>query len=157
MRRLLFCAMLLLSANTIAHDYQNENIKVDHPWARPTFALATTGAVYLSLENLTKESKTLLSASVSEDIASTAELHDVLMDGDVMKMREQTAGVEIPAGDAIDFSPGGKHIMLLGLKGPLQEGDSFGLTLHFNDNSSIDVVVYVEQPDNKDSNTSHHH
>ena len=157
MLRLLLIMLLLVTNSVVAHEYKNDEVNVDHPWARPTFALATTGAVYLSLENLTDAPKTLVKASVDSSVAAKAELHDVLMDGDVMKMREQTMGVGIPAGGTVAFAPGGKHIMLLGLNGPLTEGKEFNLTLHFEDKSAIDVVVYVENPQSSNDEPAHQH
>jgi copper(I)-binding protein len=63
-------------------------------------------------------------------VAGEAELHDMVMDGDVMRMRALDA-LSLPAGQPVALrpGPGGKHLMLMGLKGPLKAGDELSLTL----------------------------
>jgi hypothetical protein len=67
------------------------------------------------------------------------------MAGMVMKMRP-LAGLDIPAGQSVTLKPGGEHIMLMGLKGPLREGQSFPLTLTFEKAGAREVTVAVEKP-----------
>jgi copper(I)-binding protein len=74
--------------------------------------------------------------------AARAELHESAMAGMVMKMRPLSA-VAIPAGQSVAFAPGGMHIMLLGLKAPLREGQSFPLTLTFAKAGTQTVTVAV--------------
>lgn len=143
------------SAN--AHDYDHDNFHVDHPWARPTFALATTGAVYLTLANTGGISDTITGASVPESIAREAQLHDVIMDGDIMRMRHLEQGIEVQPESKVEFAPSGKHVMLLGLTGPLKLGQEFSLTLHFADADDLSVVVYVEQPEKSKAHSHHQH
>lgn len=129
---------------------------MDHPWARPTFALATTAAAYLSIHNIGESSDRLVEASVDSSIADEVQLHDVLMDGEMMRMRQMTSGVPISQDEQVSFTPGGKHIMLLGLKGPLNEGESFPLTLYFEKSGAMVVTVNVEKPKRDTGSHSHH-
>ncbi|MBT0586005.1 copper chaperone PCu(A)C [Alteromonas oceanisediminis] len=157
----LFGACFLVSS-AVAHEFSNDNFHIDHPWARPTFALATTGAAYLSIHNMSSEDDRLVAASVSAEVADEVQLHDVLMDGEMMKMREMQDGVVLPSRKTVEFRPGGKHIMLLGLKGPLNEGSRFQLTLHFAQGDDVEVTVNVEQPQGdkaseKTGEHKHHH
>ena len=71
-----------------------------------------------------------------------AELHEHAMAGMVMKMRP-LAGLAIPAGQTVALAPGGMHIMLVGLKAPLREGQSFPLTLTFAKAGPQTVTVMV--------------
>jgi len=63
----------------------------------------------------------------------------------VMKMRP-LAGLDVPAGQPVTLKPSGDHIMLMGLNGPLREGQSFPLTLTFEKAGTRDVTVAVEKP-----------
>jgi copper(I)-binding protein len=76
-------------------------------------------------------------------VSRTVELHEMKMDGDVMRMR-QVAAVDVPAGGSVALEPGGLHVMLLGLKAPLKEGDRFPMTLRFEKAGEVKVEVHVE-------------
>ena len=67
------------------------------------------------------------------------------MAGTVMQMRP-LAALDIPAGQPVTLKPGGEHIMLIGLNGPLREGQSFPLTLTFEKAGAQEVSVAVEKP-----------
>jgi copper(I)-binding protein len=75
----------------------------------------------------------LVSAETSA--AEKVELHDVIHDGDVMKMR-QIAAISIPKNDTVELKPGSLHIMLLDLKQPLVEGDSIDVELTFENGAT---------------------
>jgi copper(I)-binding protein len=120
-----------------------ESFHISDPWARATFALAKTGAAYFSANNTSDTTVILESVSVTTEIAMTAELHTTVMKDDMMQMQELSEGVQIKSAQAVEFSPGGKHIMIMGLEGPLQKGKSIVITLHFEDGSSIDHVFPI--------------
>ena len=84
------------------------------------------------------ESKRLVSAS--SPLAGVAEIHDVKMDGDVMKMRA-VAVLELPAGKTVELKPGGLHLMLMDLKQPLPVGTSVPLTLVLKDSRGVESRV----------------
>jgi copper(I)-binding protein len=72
-----------------------------------------------------------------------AQVHEMSMDGGVMKMRQLTNGLDIPAGKTVELKPGGYHIMLMELARPLAQGDSYKITLVFEraGRTTIDVKV----------------
>lgn len=113
------------------------SVLIADAWARATFEMATTGAAYAKLNNTSNTTITLLSASISDDIAQKVELHTTVMQGDMMQMQELENGIEISAQGSVDLSPGGMHLMLMGLTGALQAGDSFDIEFRFSDNSKI--------------------
>jgi copper(I)-binding protein len=80
--------------------------------------------------------------SVSTPIG-TADLHETINDNGVMKMRP-VASIALDPGKPVTFKPGGYHVMLTGLKGPLKAGDSFPLTLTFEHAQPVSVTVKVE-------------
>jgi copper(I)-binding protein len=115
------------------------DISLEHVWARATAGNATTGAAYLTVTDRGSPDRLV---GVSTPIA-TAELHETINDNGVMKMRP-VAGIALEPGKPVTFAPGGYHVMLMGLKGPLKAGDSFPLTLTFQHTQPITVTAHVE-------------
>ena len=67
--------------------------------------------------------------SAASPAAGVVEIHEMVMDGNTMKMRALASGLELPAGKAVELKPGGYHVMLMDLKAPLKAGESVDLTL----------------------------
>jgi copper(I)-binding protein len=120
-------------------------------WARPTPAGATNGVIYLELSSDVRDA--LVAVDVPTDIAERAELHPSDAAGGVGHQHgavgsgtvtmEQVAEVVIEAGATVEFRPGGNHIMLVDLAGPLERGDAFTATLQFSSGRTLDVPVTV--------------
>ena len=85
---------------------------------------------------------TLIDASAP--VSQRIELHTHIMDDGVMWMREIEGGIPVPAGATVDLQPGGLHVMLIGLEQPLVEGETFPMTLVFEQAGAVDVVVSIE-------------
>jgi copper(I)-binding protein len=126
-------------------------ISVEHVWARATAGTTSTAAVYLTVTDNGQPDRLI---GLSTPVAATAELHETIHDGGVMKMRP-VAGIALEPGKPVTFSPGGYHVMLTGLKKPLKAGDSFPLTLTFEHAQPITVTVKVEAVDL--AGTGHEH
>jgi copper(I)-binding protein len=119
---------------------QTGAVTVTNAWARATPGGAENGAAYLTIESPTADRLTGAETSV----AGKAELHEMKMEGTIMKMRPLTA-IDLPASQPVALKPGGVHIMLLGLKAPLLLGQSFRLTLHLEKAGAREVTVAVEK------------
>jgi periplasmic copper chaperone A len=124
-----------------AHDYQFQSLHIDHPFARATPPGAHSGGVFFTIENNGTTGARLL--SVASPAARVAELHQMAIDGGVMKMRAVGA-VEVQPGGRLELKPGGYHVMLSDLKQPLRTGDQFPLSLTFENAGTIEVSVEVE-------------
>ncbi len=133
-----------------AHEYKLGNIAIAHPYTLSTVGDLGTSAVYMTLKNNGAADR-LLSASTAA--ASLVEIHNMNMDGGVMRMRKLD-GVDLPAGGTAVFAPGGLHMMLFGLKAPLRAGTSFPLELRFEKAGQILVQVNVEA--NTDATNAKH-
>jgi copper(I)-binding protein len=119
-------------------DSGTSEISVVDPWVR---ASATrTGAAYLTIENSGKAGDRLLEARSS--VAEKVEIHDMTMEDMVMKMR-RLDDLPVEAGSSVALAPGGKHIMLIGLSGPLTEGMTVPLTLVFEKAGEVVVEAPV--------------
>ncbi|CAA7622762.1 copper chaperone PCu(A)C [Magnetospirillum sp. UT-4] len=103
-------------------------ISVQSPWTRATAATARTGAIYFTLINRGAVPDRLMAAT--SPVAETVELHTHIEEGDVLKMRPVEA-VEVPADGRVTFQPSGLHVMLIGLRKALKEGQSVPVVLIF--------------------------
>lgn len=143
-RLLLYVVTFLLAFDAPAFDARAADLAVEQPWARATPGRAPTGAAYLTLVNRGKEDDRLL--GVTSPVAAKAELHGHQAaaghGGHVMEMRP-VAEVQVKAGQTVVFKPDALHVMLIGLKAPLKEGERFPLTLRFAKAGEMTVDVPV--------------
>ena len=103
-------------------------VSVDHPWVRTTVAQQTTTGAFMTITSV--QGGKLVSAS--SPIAASVEVHEMKMDGDLMRMRS-VAALPLPAGKPVEMKPNGFHMMLMGLKAPLKAGDVVPIKLVVED------------------------
>lgn len=121
---------------------EGDGVHVDDAWARATVAQQRATGMFMQLT----APRDLKLVGASTDIAANTEIHEMVKEGDVMKMRE-VSHVALPAGQTVTFKPGGLHVMFLDLKRQVQAGDVIPVTLQFEDaqgkreTSRIDVTV----------------
>lgn len=110
-------------------------------WARATAPQARAGAAFLTIVNPDGVADALIAADSA--VADSVELHSHVNDGGVMRMREVDR-IELPPDSQTELKPGGLHVMLIGLRAPLAEGDHFDLGLTFEKSGRIVVPVTVK-------------
>jgi copper(I)-binding protein len=103
-----------------------------------------TGAVFMRLRNKGDEADRLVGGET--DVAQVVEIHETVMDGEMMKMQMLAGGLEVPAKGEVLLKPGGYHIMLIGLQRDLEVDDTFTLKLQFEKSGTITVKPKVELP-----------
>ena len=141
MKATLTLAAILLSAGwTMNAAFADGPIKVEQAWARATPGGAKTGAVYLTVTNTGTTPDTLVGAATPA--ADKAELHEMKMQNNIMEMRPIST-LSLAPGQSVTLGPNGYHIMLVGLKAPLKEGDTLPITLSFQHAPKQDVTVPV--------------
>ncbi|MAL78511.1 MAG: hypothetical protein CMN55_05275 [Sneathiella sp.] len=158
----LLSAVLMVGALTVTgmtglsvvHAADKPQMMVSDAWARERPAVIKVGGVFATLHNMGGEADTLVAAS--SPAAEKVEIHNVSMTDGVMKMFE-VEGVEIPAGETVEFKPGSYHIMLMGLKQPLTKGSTFPLTLEFAKAGKINVTVEVKEAGAMEMKEHKHH
>ncbi len=117
-------------------------LNVQNVWARPGVS-GQNSAVYFVIDN-PGPADTLLDAK--SDVADAVELHKSEMgENGEMKMIHQE-NIPVPAKGQLEFKPGSFHVMLIGLKHDLNPGDTFQVTLHFENAGDITLDVPVKQP-----------
>lgn len=145
----------ILSMSATAHEFTAGSMKIDHPWSRGTAPKAAVGAGFLSIKNYGKATDRLIAvkSAVSDDV----EIHTLTMEGGVMRMRELKNGLTIPAGAEVRLQPGAEHIMFMGLKSQIKQGEDFKATLVFERAGEVDVIFQVEPPGAKPSGGHDNH
>ena len=143
-------ALLLPACFAHAHEYKAGALEIAHPWSQELPPNAPTVAAYFIIHNTGKSADRLL--SVDSPITDKAQLHEHVMQGDLMKM-QQVPNVVIPAGGKVTFAPMAYHVMLLNPKDRslLSDGKRFPLTLHFEKAGDIPVEVSVQKQPPEDS------
>ena len=118
-------------------------IAVQDPYARSASAMATTGAAFMVITNTGGAADRLI--GVTSDVAEKVELHTHREDANgVMRMIHVEEGFELPEGGEIVMERGGHHVMFMGLKEPMAQGDMIDLTLVFEQAGEVAVQVPVD-------------
>ena len=136
MKRILISAFMLFTAMSV-----HAQVQVTDPWVRATVPQQTATGAFMKLESA-KDARVV---SVSSPIAGIAELHEMKMENEVMKMRA-VKGIALPAGKGVELKPGGYHVMLMNLKGQVKEGDTVPLTLVVEGKDGKRETVEVNAP-----------
>ena len=140
---LAFNPFILARAEVIAHDL----------YARASPPNAPTSAVFGDFINNSDKQRVIVSAATA--IADRVELHQVIMDGDVLKMRPVDK-IAIPANNSLTLKPGGLHIMLVGVVQTLTAGDTIPMTLMFANGERQIIRVPVKHITNGKGHQHHH-
>jgi copper(I)-binding protein len=143
MKRLLIALLLtVVATSTHAHEYKLGALEIKHPWTRATPKNAPVAGGYLKITNTGATPDRLTGGSA--EVAQKFEVHEMSMDGGVMRMRELKEGLEIPPGATVELKPGSYHIMMMNLSRPLAKGDKVKGSLTFEKAGKIDVEFTVE-------------
>ena len=141
MNRLIHITTLLaalLAGNAMA---QTAAVKVEGAWARASVPGQMGTGAFMKLT--AKDGAKLV--GTSSPVAGVTEVHEMKMEGDVMKMRAVPA-IDLPAGKAVELKPGGYHVMLLDLKAPLATNTTVPLTLTFKDAKGVESRLELKVP-----------
>src|ERR1051325_10095518 len=136
---LLFAA---LASAAQAQEYKAGTLIIDHPWTRATPKSATVAGGYVKITNTGTTPDRLIGGSA--DLARKLEVHEMSMDGGVMKMRELKNGLEIPPGATVELKPGSYHIMMMNLSRPISAGETVKASLTFEKAGKVDVAFPVQ-------------
>jgi periplasmic copper chaperone A len=140
---ILVATLFVVSSGTVgAYDYKVGALEIDRPWSRAVPKGASVAAGYLTIKNTGTEPDRLVSGSTP--VAGKFEIHEMSMDKGIMKMRPLSVGLEIKPGETVELKPGSIHIMMMGLKQPIEKGKPFKGSLVFEKAGPVDVDFAVE-------------
>lgn len=121
-----------------------EDIEVSDVWGRPSPAAAANGAFYMVISNGADVADHLVAAS--SDACGVTELHESMMSDGVMSMRPvDPAGIEIPAGGEAVLEVGGLHVMCIDKQADFVEGDSYEITLEFDNAGEVIIEAEIKE------------
>jgi len=132
----------LLAVPARAEDVKAADLVISQAWCRATAGGAKVGGGYLTIENKGSAPDRLIGGST--DVAAKVEMHEMAMNGGLMTMRPLDNGLTIEPGKIVEFAPGGYHLMLLGLKNPLKQGDKVPVTLKFEKAGEVQLSFDVQ-------------
>jgi periplasmic copper chaperone A len=132
----------LLAAPVRAEDVKAGDLVISQAWSRQTPTGAKVAGAYLTVENKGSAADKLIGGS--GDVAGRVEIHEMAMDGSVMRMRPLDQGLVIEPGKTVKLAPGGNHMMLLDLKTQLKQGDKVPVTLQFEKAGKVNVSLDVQ-------------
>jgi periplasmic copper chaperone A len=138
---LLLMLLMLLSSSAFAHEYKLGPLVINHPWSRATPKGATVAGGYLKITNTGTTPDRFVAGS--SNTGKRFEIHEMSMNGGVMKMRELKDGVEIAPGATVEFKPGSYHVMFVDIAKPFAKGDKVKASLTFEKAGKLDVEFWV--------------
>ena len=138
MKKIAFSLVLASAASTL----WAQAVDVKDAWIRTSVQGQKATGAFMTIT--AKEGAKLM--SVSTPVAGVSEVHEMKMDGDIMRMRAVAGGLDLPAGKAVELKPGGYHVMLMDLKAALPKDSSVPLTLVFKDAKGVQSKIELKVP-----------
>lgn len=142
MRFIVPALIAIMAAPASAVSFKVGDLSISNPWARQTAPGQSNGGGFMTIANRGKGADRLVGGS--SPAAAKVEIHTMSMDGGIMRMRPVKEGLAVPAGGKLELKPGGYHIVLIGLKTPLERGKRVPLTLKFENAGMTTVDLKVE-------------
>ena len=128
-----------LSVSTQAQEVKVGSIRVENAYTRATVPGQQVAGGFMKIENKGAADQLI---SASSPVSGDVQLHEMTMDGNVMKMR-QVKEVVVPAGATVELKPGGLHLMFMNIKAPLTAGDTVPVKLKFAKAGEVEVKMSV--------------
>lgn len=129
-----------------------DGISVQNAWVRPTVGEQDATGAYLTITS--QDPVTLV--GVASPAAEISEVHEMKMDGDIMRMR-MAERIELKAGEPLELKPGGYHLMLMSLTAPIQAGQEIELSLQFEKADGSKIEMPVKALAGQNAGGGHHH
>jgi copper(I)-binding protein len=142
MIKYVFSGAVMASALVVASQAATRSISIENPWARETVEGQAVGGGFMTIVNNGKSPDQLVSAS--SPVSSEVQIHTMSMERGVMRMRQLTDGIAVPANGRVELKPRSHHIMFMGVKKPLRLGTNVPVTLNFRRAGSITVQFKVQ-------------
>lgn len=141
MKRILPLALAATLFTALFASSAHAQVSATNAWVRATVPHQQATGAFMQLQSASATSL----VSASSPLTPNVEVHEMSMEGEVMRMR-QVPAIALPAGKAVELKPGGYHIMFLNLKQQVREGDTVPLTLVFRDQAGKSESLQLKVP-----------
>ena len=128
----------------MAHDIKIGNLLIHQPWIRQPIGSADVASAYTTIDNTGNTNDVLIKITIEN--VPMVQIHEMMMQGDVMKMTEMAKGLMIPAGKSVELKPKSSHIMMMGFKTAYMVGEQVKGTFEFAKAGKVDVDFEVVEP-----------
>ncbi len=126
----------------IATSASAQTVTIKNAWVRVSVPGQNATGAFMSISS----TETTRLIGVATPVAGVAEVHEMKMDGGVMRMRAVEGGLEIPAGKTVELKSGGYHLMLMDLKAALPKASTVPMTLVFQDSKGVESRLELKLP-----------
>jgi hypothetical protein len=133
---------LIMAAALLAGMAHAQSVDVKDAWVRTSVPGQKATGAFMKLT--AKDGAKLVAAS--SPVAGVTEVHEMKMEGDIMKMKAVAGGLDLPAGKTVELKPGGYHVMLMDLKAALPKDSTIPLTLVFKDAKGVESRLELKVP-----------
>jgi copper(I)-binding protein len=133
---------LIIAAALLAGIVHAQTVDVKDAWVRTSVQGQKATGAFMKLT--AKDGVKLVAAS--SPVAGVTEVHEMKMEGDIMKMKAVAGGLDLPAGKTVELKPGGYHVMLMDLKAALPKDSTIPLTLVFKDAKGVESRLELKVP-----------
>ena len=140
MKNFKYLLSLLIFFFVLSNDPISAKVVFHGGYAFETFKGQKVAAAYVSIFN--QSDKDLMIKSITSTICEVAEIHDTVLEGEIMRMKK-VESLNIPARSEFYFQPGSTHIMLMGLNKELKDGTTFKLNFEFRNKQNLNVEIMV--------------
>jgi hypothetical protein len=143
-RDALLLAVAFLSVQpgpALAENFTIGGLEIDNPWTRATPRGSPVAGAYMTIVNKGTGPDRLIGGSMVG--ASQFQVHQMIEEAGVARMRPVEGGLEIKPGQTVELRPSGYHIMVMGLQQPLQQGQPVKGTLMFEKAGKVDIEFAV--------------
>ena len=134
--------ILIIAAALLAGTAYAQTVDVKDAWVRTSVPGQKATGAFMKLT--AKDGAKLVAAS--SPVAGVTEVHEMKMEGDIMRMKAVTGGLDLPAGKTVELKPGGYHVMLMDLKAALPKDSTIPLTLVFKDAKGVESRLELKLP-----------
>lgn len=147
-------AIATFATDAFAQTATPTGLTLSPAWSRATPPGAKVAGGFFTVENKGAADDRLIGGTA--EVSAVFEVHEMTMDGGVMKMRALDKGLQLPKGGKVELKPGSYHVMFIDLKRPLKEGESFKGELQFEKAGKVPVEFKVMPVGTRDPNQPHH-
>ena len=153
-------SLLIVAGSANAHEHGHakdmvDGLAIENAWSRTVPVAGMNAAGYMEIKNEGDEPVTL--TAFTTEAADETSLHETVKEGDTVSMQALPEGITIPPKQSVSLSPGGLHLMFLGIKKPFSEGEDIPVTLVFDSGTQISTSLKVKPLGDAEHDMKHDH